>query len=69
MDLFKVTTIFNLYPWNDLSKYSFREKMVEATGKGVIIFFSPGFFLSKIKSLMIISVVIYFVYLLMQLLT
>jgi hypothetical protein len=28
---FEITTLVNLYPWKDLSKYSYKEKMIKAT--------------------------------------
>ncbi|QKG85492.1 hypothetical protein GXN76_14200 [Kroppenstedtia pulmonis] len=65
---FEVTTLFNLYPWNDLSAYSFREKIIEASVNGAVIILNLVLFISGITWLMIISVVFWFVYLLMQLL-
>lgn len=66
---FEITTLVNLYPWNDLSKYSFRERMIEATTNGIVIILGLGLFFTKIKGLMILSVIIWFVFLFMQLLT
>lgn len=66
---FEVTTLVNIYPWNDLSKYSKQEKIIEATVNGFIIILCLGLFITQIKWLMIISVVFWFVFLLMQLLT
>ncbi len=65
---FEVTTLVNLYPWNDLSKYSTKEKFIEATVNGIIIILCIGLFITQIKWLMIISVVFWFVFLFMQLL-
>ncbi|MFY0521517.1 hypothetical protein ACOMCU_27440 [Lysinibacillus sp. UGB7] len=65
---FEVTTLVNLYPWNDLSKYSTKEKIIEATVNGIIIILCIGLFITQIKWLMIISVVFWFVFLFMQLL-
>jgi len=66
---FEITTLVNLYPWNDLAKYSLREKVTEAIVNGMIIIIGIGLFLTKIKGLMIFSVIIWLIYLLMQLLT
>ncbi|RST72475.1 hypothetical protein D4T97_015545 [Siminovitchia acidinfaciens] len=66
---FEVTTLVPLYPWNDLSKYSPKEKYTEATVNGLIMIIIIGLFITKIKWLMIISVVFWFIFLLMQLLT
>ncbi|MBU8878762.1 hypothetical protein BGM26_07125 [Bacillus sp. FJAT-29790] len=66
---FEITTLINLYPWNDLSKYSNREKIIEATANGIVIILSWALFITKIKWLMLISVLFWFVFLLMQLLT
>jgi len=66
---FEAITLLNLYPWNDLSKYSLREKLIEATVNGAIIIFNAVLFITKVKWLMMISVVFWFFYLLMQLLT
>lgn len=64
---FEVTTLVHLYPWNDLSKYSFKEKVIEATTNGAMIILSIGLFITKIKWLMIISIIFWFVFLIMQL--
>ena len=66
---FEVTTLVNLFPWNDLSKYSYRERLLEATVNGITIIIGIALFVTKIKWLMTISVVLWFVFLLMQLLT
>src|SRR5690625_2645813 len=66
---FEVTTLVNLFPWNDLSKYSTREKVIEATASGIIILLGIILFATKIKWLMILSVGLWFVHLLMQLFT
>jgi hypothetical protein len=65
---FEITTLVNLYPWNDLSKYSYKEKMIEATVNGAIIIFCLGLFITQIKWIMAISVVFWLVFFLMQLL-
>src|SRR5690606_12662084 len=65
----EVITLVNLYPWNDLSTYSFKEKITEATINGAIISASLALFISKAKWLMVVSVVFLFIFLLMQLLT
>jgi hypothetical protein len=66
---FEGTTLVNLYPWNDLSKYSNQEKIIEASVNGIIIILCLGLFISEIKWLMIISVIFWFVFLFMQILT
>jgi hypothetical protein len=66
---FEGTTLVQLYPWNDLSKYSNQEKIIEATVNGIIIIFCMGLFITQIKWLMIISVIFWFVFLFMQILT
>lgn len=66
---FEAITLLNLYPWNDLSKYTFKEKVIEATVNGAIIIFNAGLFTTKVKWLMMISIVFWFLFLLMQLLT
>lgn len=66
---FEVTTLVDLFPWNDLSNYSSQEKIVEATVNGIIILIGSGLFITKIKWLMGFSVVLWLVFLFMQLLT
>lgn len=66
---FEATTLINLFPWNDLSKYSSKEKLLEATVNGIVIIIGVAMFVSKIKVFMVISVVFWFVFLFMQLLT
>lgn len=66
---FEVTTLMNLFPWNDLTKYSPKEKLLEATVNGITIIVGLVLFVTKIKWLMVISVVLWFIFLLMQLLT
>lgn len=66
---FEVTTLINLFPWNDLSKYSYRERLVEAGINGIIIIIGFALFVTKIKWLMVISVAFWFVFLFMQLMT
>lgn len=66
---FEVTILVNLFPWNDLSKYSHKERLLEATTNGIIIIIGIILFVTKVKWLMVISVVFWFVFLLMQLLT
>ena len=65
---FEITTLVNLFPWNDLSKYSTREKVIEATTNGVVIITGIVLFLTKVNWLMTISVIIWFIFLFMQLL-
>lgn len=65
---FESITLVNLYPWNDLSNYTFKEKVIEATTNGIVITLALGLFFTQIKGLMILSVMIWFVFLLMQLL-
>lgn len=65
---FEITTLVNLYPWNDLSKYSNKEKITEATVNGIIIILSFGLFITQLKWLMIISVLFWFIFLFMQIL-
>lgn len=65
---FEVTTLINLYPWNDLSKYSHKERLLDATINGIIIIIGIILFVIKVKWLMVISIVL-FVFLFMQLLT
>lgn len=59
---FEVTTLVPLYPWNDLSKYSPKEKYTEAIVNGLIIVINIGLFITMIKWLMIISVVFWFIF-------
>lgn len=66
---FEVTTLVPLFPWNDLSKYSRKEKFTEAIANGLIILLCIGLFATKIKWLMAISVMFYLVFLVMQILT
>lgn len=66
---FEVTTLINLFPWNDLSKYSLREKLLEAISNGITIIVGLILFITKIKWLMIISVLIWCLFLLMQVIT
>ncbi|OUM84663.1 MAG: hypothetical protein BAA01_05865 [Bacillus thermozeamaize] len=66
---FEVTTLMPLYPWNDLSKYSMKEKVIEASSNGILLIVCIGLFASKIKFLVGIAVLFYFIFLLMQLLT
>lgn len=66
---FEVTTLINLFPWNDLSKYSYRERLVEAAVNGITIIIGFALFITKVKWLMAISVAFWFVFLLMQLMT
>ncbi|MBS2969162.1 hypothetical protein J9317_10350 [Metabacillus sp. KIGAM252] len=66
---FEATTLLNLYPWNDLAKYTNREKTLEAASNGLVILISMGLFISHIKWLMTISVIFWFIFLIMQLLT
>ncbi len=66
---FEVTTLINLFPWNDLSKYSYKERILEATVNGIIIIIGLALFVSKVKWLMVISASLWFAFLLMQLLT
>src|SRR5699024_8948780 len=66
---FELTTLINLYPWNDLSKYSYQERLLEATINGIIIVIGIILFVTKVKWLMVISVVLWFAFLFMQLLT
>src|SRR5699024_654093 len=66
---FEATTLINLFPWNDLSKYSSKEKLLEATVNGIAIIIGVAMFVSEIKVFMVISVVFWFVFLFMQLLT
>lgn len=66
---FEMTTLINLFPWNDISKYSYKEKLFEATVNGITIIIGLALFVTKIKLLMIISTAFWFVFLLMQLLT
>lgn len=44
---FEVTTLINLYPWNDLSKYTRKEKITEATVNGITIIIGMTLFISK----------------------
>lgn len=64
---FEVTTLVNLYPWNDVEKYSKKEKVTEATSNGIIILIGIGLFLTKTPWLMILSAIIWFIFLVMQL--
>src|SRR5699024_8106052 len=66
---FEVTTLINLFPWNDVTKYSYRERLLEAIVNGIIIIIGMVLFVTKIKWLMIISVAFWFVFLFMQVLT
>lgn len=66
---FEVTTLVDLYPWNDLRKYSLQEKLLEATVNGFIILTAIALFVTNIKWLMILSVIIWLVHFVMQLLT
>lgn len=66
---FEITTLVNLYPWNDLSKYSRKDKLLESIVNGLIIILGVGLFITKVKLLMIIATVFWFFYFLMQLLT
>lgn len=66
---FEVTTLINLYPWNDLSKYTKKEKVIEAVVNGLFICTGLVLFISTIKWLMIMSVIAMFIHLLSQLLT
>src|SRR5690625_3756095 len=66
---FEVTTLINLFPWNDLSKYSYRERVVEAAVNGITIIIGFALFITKVMWLMAISVAFWFVFLLMQLMT
>jgi|SRR5690625_3492233 len=64
----EITTLVNLYPWNDLAKYTNKEKMLEATVNGLTILLGIVLFVSGIKWLMIVSVIFWLIFLLMQLL-
>ena len=66
---FEVTTLINLFPWNDLSKYSYKERLLEATVNGITIIVGLALFVTKVKWLMAVSAAFWFVFLLMQLLT
>lgn len=66
---FEIITLVPLYPWNDLSKYSTKEKVLEAATNGVIIVIGIGLFVTKIQLLMVISIVLWGLFLVMQLLT
>lgn len=65
---FEMITLVNLYPWNDLSNYTKKEKWMEALINGFVIFMSLCLYLTHIKILMFIAVVCYFVFFIMQLL-
>jgi len=66
---FEVTTLVDLYPWNDLRKYPLQEKLLEATVNGLIILIAIALFVTNIKWLMIVSIIIWLVHFIMQLLT
>ncbi|MBD8006611.1 hypothetical protein [Bacillus norwichensis] len=66
---FEVTTLLNLFPWNDLSKYTRKEKFTEAITNGLFILLCIGLFATKVKWLMAISVMFYLIFLIMQILT
>src|SRR5699024_100171 len=63
-----ITTLVDLYPWNDLSKYSLKETVLEATVNGIVMLLAFGLFVTKITWLMMISVIFWTVHLVMQLL-
>lgn len=65
---FEVTTLINLYPWNDLSKYTRKEKITEATVNGITIIIGITLFISKKPVLMVIATIFWFLFLLVQLL-
>jgi len=66
---FEITSLVPLFPWNDLSKYSTKEKVVEATSNGIIILLGIGLFITQVKALMILSAILWGLFLTMQLLT
>lgn len=64
---FVITTVLPLYPWNDLTPYSAAEKWTEAGVNGGLILLNLTLFLSKAKWLMLISILFWGAFLLMQL--
>lgn len=66
---FQLITLIPMYPWNDLTKYTNKERLLEATVNGIVIIVSTGLFVTKVKWLMICSVIIWLLFLMAQLLT
>ncbi|MBS4200522.1 hypothetical protein KHA93_12865 [Bacillus sp. FJAT-49732] len=66
---FEITTLVNLFPWNDLSKYTVRQKWTEAISNGVILLVCIGLFATKTSWGMGISLLFWVFFFIMQLLT
>src|SRR5690625_2591920 len=64
---FAVTTLINLYPWIDLSKYTPKEKITEAAVNAITIIIGNTFMISKKQALMVIAAIFCFLFLLVQL--
>lgn len=65
---FGLITLFNLYPWNDLSKYTTQDKLKEAIVNGLFLIACLVLFLTGVFSLMVISVFGFGIFFIMQML-
>lgn len=66
---FEITTLVNVFPWNDLDKYTNRQKWIEGISNGIILLVCIGLFATKTSWGMGISLVFWVFFFIMQLLT
>ncbi|MBS4195623.1 hypothetical protein [Lederbergia citri] len=66
---FEITTLVNLFPWNDLAKYTKRQKWIEGISNGIILLVCIGLFATKTSWGMGISLLFWVFFFIMQLLT